>query len=279
MRRTGRAISPGAAAALALAAVAALAAACGPRGGGGGSAWEDAAIRRAKERGRLVVLTEATFHPFEFKDEQGNLVGFDVDLAKALADEAGVAIEFRDRKFDQLQGELDRGQGDFLISGMSVTGERALTVTFSSPYFTTRILALLAVPKADAVKDLRALDAPSRRVVAKLGTTGEKAARAAFPSARIDTLGEDALCALEVAQGRADAFLYDEMQVRRYHADNPKTTRVHEAVVAREPYAIACRAGDLATARWIDTVLDLMRRDGRLDALYAKWFPGEAPPR
>jgi polar amino acid transport system substrate-binding protein len=254
-------------------------AACGRRGGGGGDVWGGSAIRTAKERGRLVVLTEATFHPFEFKDEQGNLVGFDVDLAKALAEEAGVPVEFRDRQFTELFGELDRGQGDFLISGMSVTGERALTVTFTQPYFVTRILALLAVPKADGVKALADLDRPERRIVAKLGTTGEKAARARFPRARIDTLPEDSHCALQVAQGSADAFLYDEVQIRRYRADNPRSTRVLEEVAQQEPYAIACRAGDLATARWIDTVLDLMRRDGRLDAIYAKWFPGQSPAK
>jgi polar amino acid transport system substrate-binding protein len=253
--------------------------ACGRRGGGGGDAWRGSAIRQAKERGRLVVLTEATFHPFEFKDERGTLVGFDVDLARALGAEAGLEVEFRDRQFTELFGELDRGEGDFLISGMSVTGERALTVTFSEPYFVTRILALLAVPGADGVRTLADLDRPERRIVAKLGTTGEKAARARFPRARIDTLPEDSHCALQVAQGSADAFLYDEMQVRRYQGDNPRSTRVLEEEAGREPYAIACRAGDLATARWIDTVLDLMRRDGRLDAIYAKWFPGQAPPK
>jgi ABC-type amino acid transport substrate-binding protein len=82
-----------------------------------------------------------------------------------------------------------------------------------------------------------------------------------------------------VAQGGADAFLYDEMQIRQHHGDNPRSTRVLDEELAREPYAIACRAGDLATARWIDTVLDLMRRDGRLDALHQKWFPGSTPPR
>ncbi len=259
--------------------LAGVAAGCRREASGTGDAWTGSAIHQAKERGTLRVLTEATFHPFEFKDEQGDLVGFDVDLAKEIGKEANLPVEFRDKKFDELQGELDRGQGDFLISGMTVTGERGLTVTFTRPYFLTRTLTLLAVPRADGVRKVADLDDPARRVVAKLGTTGENAARKRLPRAQIDTLGEDTHCALQVAQGRADAFIYDEMQVRRYAADNPTTTRVLEEAVTTEPYAIACRAGDLATAHWIDTVLDLIRRDGRLDAIYAKWFPGQSPPK
>jgi polar amino acid transport system substrate-binding protein len=186
---------------------------------------------------------------------------------------------FRDKKFGELQGELDRGLGDFLISGMTVTGERALSVAFTRPYFLTRTLPLLAVPAADGIRALADLDDPKRRIVAKLGTTGETAARKRLPRARIDTLDEDSHCALQVAQGKADAFIYDEMQIRRYAADNPKTTRILDEQVTVEPYAIACRRGDLATVQVLDTILDLFRRDGRLDAIYKKHFPGLEPPR
>lgn len=246
---------------------------------GGDNVWASSAMARAKERGTLVVLTEATFHPFEYKDEQGELQGFDIDLAREIGKEANLRVEFRDKKFDELQGELDRGLGDFLISGMTVNGERCFSVAFTRPYFLTRTLTLLGVPAADKIKAVKDLDDPARRVVAKLGTTGETAARRLLPHARIDTLGEDSHCALQVAQGKADAFIYDEMQIRRYAADNPKSTRVLEESVTVEPYAIACRRGDVATVQLLDTILDLFRRDGRLDALYRKHFPGLEPPR
>ena len=253
--------------------------ACREESGSRAGGWASSAIARAKERGRLVLLTEATFDHFEVKDESGEFQGFDIDLAREIAKEADLKLEIRDKKFDELIGELDRGLGDFLISGMTVTGERAFTVSFTKPYFLTRTLALLAVPGADAVKTLSDLDDPARKVVAKLGTTGEKASRTRLPRAQITTLGEETHCALQVAQGRADAFVYDEMQIRRYAADNPKTTRVLDEQVTIEPYAIACRLGDLETVHWLETVLDLMRRDGRIDALYKKHFPGLSPPK
>jgi polar amino acid transport system substrate-binding protein len=262
--------------AVALSAAAALGA-CGERSGGSGVGAS--AISKAKERGRLILLTEATFDRFEYKDEKGEFQGFDIDLAREIAKEAGLRLEIRDKKFDELIGELDRGLGDLLISGMTVTGERAFTVSFTKPYFLTRTLALLAVPRADAVRRLADLDDPARKVVAKLGTTGETASRKLFPRAAITTLGEETHCALQVAQGRADAFVYDELQIRRYAADNPGTTRVLDEQATIEPYAIACRLGDLETVHWLETVLDLMRRDGRIDALYKKHFPGLTPPK
>jgi polar amino acid transport system substrate-binding protein len=273
--------NPLASAAVALLAALALlgAAGCGRRGGGGGDVWANAGIRQAKDRGKMVVLTEAKFHPFEYLDESGVIQGFDVDLVREMAKDARLDVEFRNKSFDVLEGELQRGVGDFLISGMTITGERAFNVSFTVPYFLTRTLPLLGRPRADGVSRVDDLDDPARRVVAKLGTTGETAARRRCPRATIDTLGDDTLCALEVAQGRADAFIYDEMQVRRYAANHPRSTRVLEESVTVEPYGIACRKGDVETVAWLNLELDLLRRDGRLDALYAKHFPGLSPPK
>src|SRR5262245_5948340 len=80
--------------ALALLAAAAALPSCGRREQAGGDSYRTSALRAAKERGKFIVLTEATFPPFEFKDEKGELQGFDIDLAKAIAKEAGLGIEF-----------------------------------------------------------------------------------------------------------------------------------------------------------------------------------------
>src|SRR5437763_10453844 len=88
--------------ALACALLVSMLPACERRQGEGGNAYLASALRAAKERGKFVVLTEATFHPFEYKDEKGDLQGFDIDLAREIGREAGLAVEFRDKKFDEL---------------------------------------------------------------------------------------------------------------------------------------------------------------------------------
>jgi polar amino acid transport system substrate-binding protein len=235
-------------------------------------------VRAARERGRLIVLTEVGFPRFGTKEPDGTLVGFDIDLAREAAKDLGVAVEFRDRKFDLLFTELQRRQGDVVVSGVTVTPERAEQVAFTRPYLLTRTLALLARPRADDVRTVSDLDAPGRRLIAKLATTGEKASRERFPRARIDTLTDEHLCALEVAQGRADAFVYDEIQVRLYAAQHPTRTRVLEEQVTVEPYAIACRRGDRETVDWLDGFLARARKDGRIHALFRKHLPEVEPP-
>lgn len=252
-------------------------AACGRGAPAHGNLWETSAIHQASRRGELVVLMEAQFKPFTFK-EDGVLKGFDVDLGRLLADEMGVKVRFEEREFGVLPAELLAGKGDLIISGITATPHRALELSFSDPYFLTRTIALLSVPRADGVRTLADLDAPGRRIVAQASSTGEYAVKRLLPKAELLTFPSDAQCALEVAQGKADAFVYDEWQIVEFARQHPGTTRVLEAQLSTEPYAIECRKGDPDTLDWLNLVLRLIRLDGRLAGLYAKWFPGRAVP-
>jgi polar amino acid transport system substrate-binding protein len=248
-----------------------------PEAGGSIDLWKSSTIYQAKQRGKLVVLMEAAFKPFTYK-EKGELVGFDVDLAKEIAKELKVEVEFRELGFGLLATELVQGKGDLVISGITATAYRALEASFTDPYFLTRTIALLAVPKANGVEKVAQLNDPARRIVAQKSSTGENAAKRHLPKARLDTFEDESLCALEVAQGRADAFIYDELQVRAQAAEHPDSTRVLDDTLSIEPYAIECRKGDPETLSWLNLVLSLMRRDGRLDDLYKKHLPGIKPP-
>lgn len=252
---------------------------CGRRDEAGGSTalWESSTIQQASRRGKLVVLMEAQFKPFTYK-EKGELMGFDVDLGRELAKEMNVPVEFRERNFDLLAAELIQGKGDLVISGITMTPRRALECAFTEPYFLTRTFPLLAKPRADGVRTLADLDDPARRVVVQKGSTGETAVRQHLPRATLATFDTEDLCALEVAQGRADAFIYDEYQVRTQQREHPETTRVLDVSLSVEPYAIELRRGDPESRDWLNLVLSIMKRDGRIEALYRKHLPGIAVP-
>jgi polar amino acid transport system substrate-binding protein len=248
---------------------------CGPACGRPPEAtdlWENSAIRRAKESGRLVVALESEFPPMESRDASGNLIGFDVDLARTIARELGdeVVVDFHDVKWDTIQAELTTGKADLIISGMTATPDRALTISFSDPYFETVTWLLVAKRHQGRVKTYRDLDSPDFTIAVKSGTTGVNAARTHLPRAkRVDFPTENA-AALEVASGRADAFLYDLASVKRHQAEHRDETFLLEETVSVEPYAIACRKGDPETLAWLNLVLDHMRRDGRMEELYAR---------
>jgi len=252
---------------------------CGKHLGAGGNPdlWASSTIYRAKRANKLVVLMEAEFKPFTWKDG-GTLVGFDVDLAREIGKELGVEVEFREAAWGMLATELIQGRGDLIISGVTATAQRALEASFTDPYYLTRTIALVAKPRADDVKTVADLDASTRRIVAQKGSTGEIAAKRHLPRATLDTFATESLCALEVAQGRADAFIYDEVQVRTHASLHPDTTRVIDETLSIEPYAIECRKGDPETVAWLNLVLATMRRDGRLDDLYKKHLPGVRLP-
>ncbi|MBL9088721.1 MAG: transporter substrate-binding domain-containing protein [Planctomycetia bacterium] len=244
---------------------------------GGGDLVARSTVQQVVERGELVVLMEAQFKPFTYK-EDGVLKGFDVDLARALADELGVKVRFEEREWGMLATELLQGKGDLVISGITATPKRALTAAFSAPYFLTRTIALVGVPSADGITSVRQLDAPGRTVVAQGQSTGEVAARKHLPKAKLLTFPTEAACVLEVVQGRADAFVYDEWQIREHARLNPGRTRVLEETLSVEPYGIEFRRGDPETAAWLDLALRTMRLDGRLAALFEKHLPGIAVP-
>jgi polar amino acid transport system substrate-binding protein len=260
--------------------LAALVAACGERGASL-DLWQSSTIRQAKARGRLVVAMEPEFKPFEWIDERGELVGFDVDLCRVLAQEMNVEnVEFLRVNFDVIMSTLLSGEADLIVSGMTATPERALRVSYSEPYFHTVTCLLVSREKASDVRGIRDLDDPARTVVVKIGTTGDVSARKRCPRAKIVSFPSENAAALEVAMGRADAFLYDKKSVEQHHERHPDTTFLLLDPVTVEPYAIACRKGDPDTVAWLDLVLHHMRRDGRLKELYAKHgLEDESPPR
>lgn len=247
-----------------------LLSACGQPTGSLGL-WKSSTISQAKERGKLIVALEAEFEPFEYIDKNGELVGFDVDLARILAAEMEIDIEFMNVSWDSIIPSLLTKKCDLILSGMTATPRRALRVSYSNPYFHTITCLLVSKARGADIKGIADLNDPNRIVVVKQDTTGHNAAKVRCPKAQIVSYGKEADAALEVALGRADAFLYDLRSVQNHHAKHADTTFLLEEAVSVEPYAIACRKGDPDTVAWLNLVLHHLKRDGRLKELYAKY--------
>jgi len=233
--------------------------------------WQGSTLSKAKERGRLIIGLEAKFKPFEYIDENGDLVGFDVDLGRILGAEMDIPVEFMNVSWDSIIGSLLTKKCDLIISGMTATPKRALRVSYSDPYFHTITCLLVSKKRAADIKGIADLNQPGRIVVVKQDTTGHIAAKARCANAKIVSFPEEDLAALEVHNGRADAFLYDLRAVLNHHGKYEATTFVLRAPVTVEPYAIACRKGDPDTVSWLNLVLHHLKRDGRLEELYAKY--------
>lgn len=227
------------------------------------------------ERGELRVGTEPEFAPFESRNAKGEFVGFDMDMARELAKDLGVRLKIVPMKWISLPTALANGEIDVIISGMTATPERAKSRSFTVPYFYTGLCLL--VHKDSGIE--KAADADGKRIVVKQGTTGDINAKRLFPHAKVIKLQKEGDCALDVVNGRADAFLYDQLSVLRHHKNNPDTTRALLTPLTTEPYAMAVRLRDKKFVDRLNLFLKAFRADGRYLKLWKKYFselPDEA---
>lgn len=232
--------------------------------------FEASTLNQIVKRGTLVVGTELQFFPFEYANEKGEPIGFDMDLVRLVAKELGVQIEIKDMEFTGLIPSLQSGKVDLIISGMTGTLTRAKAVSFTQPYFVTGLCALLSKKRAPDVQDVKELNTPDRILAVKLGTTGDLLTEKLFPKARINRFKEETACVREVVTGRADAFLYDQISLAKHNKQNPDTTRALLKPFTYEPYAIALRKGDFDTLSWLNMFLETIHKDGRYQELYRK---------
>ncbi len=195
----------------------------------------------------LVVGTEAAFPPFESVADDGSLVGLDIELMRAVGEELGRPIEFRNLEFAALLEELRLGRVDAVISGLSYTPERAEQVDFSRPYVRMAMGVLLSTQRAGTITDLTTLDREGVVIAVQRKTTGEETAREHFPRATIRSYDRELDAALEVAGGRADALVYDMVSVLKLHGLHPDKTSVPDTVLGTDHYCIAFGKGSPLT--------------------------------
>uniref|UniRef100_A0A7C4EM11 Transporter substrate-binding domain-containing protein n=1 Tax=Fundidesulfovibrio putealis TaxID=270496 RepID=A0A7C4EM11_9BACT len=222
-------------------------------------------------RKKLVVGMELKYPPFESTDEKGQPIGLDVDLARMAAKDLGVELEIKDMEWTGLIPALQAGKIDLIISGVTGTLERAKAITFTSAYFTTGLCALLSAKRAPDVAGVDQLNDPKRIIAVKTGTTSDILATKKFPKATINRYKDESACVQEVVNGRADAFIYDQLSIAKHAKEYPQATRAILKPFTYEPFCIAMRKGDFDLYNWFEMFVTLRRSDGTLDELRDKY--------
>jgi polar amino acid transport system substrate-binding protein len=221
----------------------------------------------------LRVGMELSYPPFESIGPDGQPQGVSVEMARALAAELGRPLEIENIPFTGLIPALKSGKIDLIISSMTATPERAKAVAFSDPYLTTGLGAL--VPASSKTTGLGDIDQPGNTVVVRQGTTGEVFARKNLNNARLLTLDKESACVVEVVQGKAAAFIYDQMSVFQNNKRNPETTRALLAPLQTESWAIALRPDDSALLADVNAFLAKYRAAGGFDKLSDRFLAKE----
>ncbi len=214
---------------------------------------------------------ELSYPPFEMQDNAGNPDGVGVKLAEALAQNLGRPLKIVPMDFSGLIPALKTGNIDLILSSMTATDERRQSIDFSEPYAFTG-LALL-VRKDSDVRSVEDLKKAGRTIAAKATTTGETWAISNLPNARRVVFENPTACVLEVVQGRADAFIYDQLSIYQYAKENKDTTRGLLKPLVEESWAIGIAKGNDKLRTQVNGFLAEFRKEdgfGKLGARYLK---------
>lgn len=171
----------------------------------------------------LIVAMELAYPPFETRDDAGEPTGISVDLMKAFGEYAGYDIRIENTSWDGLIPSLQTGAADIVISSMTITEERKELIDFSDPY-ANALLAVLAGADSD-ISSVEDLNKPGKVLAVKSGSTGHMYAEKNLPETELLVLPDESACVTEVAQGRADGFIYDQLTIYRNWQNNQETTR------------------------------------------------------
>ena len=253
---------------LALAAAMVLAmTACGGSGSGDADAEESAAP--------LKVVTEATFAPFELtEDGSDEIVGFDVDMMNAIAEDQGLTIEFVNMEFDSLIPALQSKQGDIICAGMNkLAGDRAEKVDFGDTYFESDLMLLV---KSDS--DIANIDAVTSdmKLASQIGTTGGDYVQALANEGKIAdgvVLNQWTDCYLQLQNGDVQGVVVDKPVGEAYlnkHGDIAKF--VGEQFGDHEEFAFAVQKGNTELLDKLNTGLANLKESGKYQELVDKWF-------
>lgn len=216
---------------------------------------------------------ELTYPPFEMQDTSGRPDGVGVKMAEALAAKLGRPLQIVPMEFSGLIPALKTGSIDLIVSSMTATDERRQSIDFSDPYAFTGLAILVA--KDSPIQSVDDLKAPGRKIAVKSTTTGESWAAANLPQASRVAFAEEPACVLEVSQGRADAFIYDQLSIYRYHKENAGTTRALLKPFVEESWAIGIAKGQDSLRGQVNDFIREFRSQGGFDKLGAQYLGEE----
>ena len=234
------------------------------------AADESAATGELKlvEAGKLIVSTNAEFPPYEYYDAN-EIVGIDVEIAKAIADKMGLELEVKDGAFDAIIAEVVSGKADVGIAGMTATDERKQNVDFSDSYATGT--QVIIVKEGSEIKS--AADLEGKSIGVQLGTTGDIMATDVKDS-KVEQYnkGMDAVQAL--SQGKIDAVIIDNEPAKFYEKEVSGLKILDEAFAVEE-YAIALKKGNTELQTKINETLKELKAEGKIDEIIAKYIKAE----
>lgn len=225
------------------------------------------------DRDKLILGLDASFPPMGYTDESGNIVGFDIDVARAVCDKLGWELVLQPIDWDANILELNSRNIDCIWNGMTVTASRAEAMSLSVPYMNNeQVIVVMADSEFYTLDDLA-----GHSIVLQSGSSAEEALNSAtdFKASlsTVNTLDDNMKVMMEIEQGSSDAALLDSILAEYYITlKGAEKYRILDEALATEEYAIGFRKEDVALTNLVNETLKELHADGTLVEISKKWF-------
>lgn len=234
----------------------------------------ESVIETIKQDG-VIRIGLSLFVPWSMRDKNGDLIGFELDVGRKLAEDMGVEVEFVPTAWDGIIPALVSGNFDVIISGMSVTAQRNLTINFTDPYAYSGLAILANKSMTDGMsrEDLNSADVT---FTARRGATPATVIAKAFPEANLLLFDEDGASTQEVLNGNAHATMASQPTPNREAGRNPETLIVMEGeLFDPRGEAFGMRKGDPDAMNFFNNWIAQNWRSGWLEERHNYWFATE----
>lgn len=232
----------------------------------------DNSLEELKTRGLFVIGLDDSFPPMGFRDDDGTIVGFDIDLAKEVASRLGVQFKAQPIDWDAKELELSTGKIDCIWNGLTMTAEREAAMTFTKPYLNND--QVLVVRQDGGITKLS--DMAGKIVGVQIGSSAQEAinSNSAFSDSVKETIYfKDNLTALnDLLVGGVDGVVMDSIVAAYDISKSKKPLVIIGESLSKEKYGVAFRKGDIKLAGEVQRLLDEMAADGTTASILIRWF-------
>ena len=229
-------------------------------------------VAAVKDRGELRVGCEPGFFPFEMKKPNGQWTGFDVEMAQAFAKSLGVKATFLDTRWDGIIPALHTKRFDVILSGMTITPERAQSVLFSDPYFEAGLMLATTPAWKTQSENPSLLNNSSFKIAVKLGTTADLWVKKALPRATLKQFESETDAGNALRLGHVDGFIYDKPFMLLYAKRNHGKVVLNPKAVTTESLAMATRKQNTGLVKAFNEFLKKWKQSGDYQKAYHTHF-------
>ena len=232
----------------------------------------ESTIEQVQKRGILRVGM-STFVPWAMKDKTGKLIGFEIDVAKRLAEDSGWKVEFVPTAWDGIIPSLLSNKFDVIIGGMSITEARAKSVLFTEPYSHSGVQLAANKELAEGFTQISDFDSRRVKIAARRGAFTVQVARETFPKAKVLQFDDDAQAFQEVLNGNAHAVIASSPKPEHEAIKNADTLFIpFEERLSKGNEAFAVRLGETDKTEFFNEWIKARTEDGWLKERYEYWF-------